>query len=57
MTTRGYIAIYKSRSVEVYAESLLEAKEKAIAHFNPSKRDMGILVVMLAEDGGNPPLF
>lgn len=48
----GYIAILNGKKIEVYAESLYAAKQKAIAELKPKKRDLGLLSVMLAEKDG-----
>lgn len=51
-TPNGYIAFYKSKRVEVYANTLFEAREKAVALLKPKKpHDINI---MLAEKGGAP---
>ena len=48
----GYIGFFKGKRVEVYAPSLYAAKEKVLAHFKPSKKDSGLVSVMLAEVDG-----
>jgi hypothetical protein len=50
----GYITGYKGKTLEVYAATLWEAKQKAVAHFKPSKKDSGLLWVELAEKAGTP---
>ena len=51
-TLNGYIAFHKNRRVEVYAYTLFEAREKAVALLKPKKpHDINI---MLAEKGGAP---
>lgn len=50
----GYVAHYNGRRVEVHADTLLEAKDKACAALKvrPSQRHM--VAVMLAEKDGAP---
>ena len=48
----GYICLYASKRFEVYANNLLEAKFKAIVHFNVHKRNQHMISVMLAEKDG-----
>lgn len=50
----GYIAFYNQKRFEVYAETLFEAKDKAIAHFKPPKSKQHMVTVMLAEKDGEP---
>lgn len=50
----GYIAYFKRRRIEIEAETLLEAKQKALAEFKPNKRDATLVAVMLAEKNGKP---
>lgn len=47
-----YAAFFKGRKAEIKATSLYEAKMKAIALFKPTKRDMGLLAVVLAAKNG-----
>lgn len=46
----GYIAGYADKKIGVYAENLYAAKQKAVAHFKPSKKNTGLLWITLAED-------
>lgn len=46
----GYVAGYMNKQIGVYGSSLLKAKEKAEAHFKPSKKNKGLLWITLAED-------
>jgi hypothetical protein len=46
-----YLSHFKGQSVVVYARSLYEAKQRAIEHFKPKKRDAGLLAVNLHELG------
>lgn len=46
---RTYIAFFKSKQTIIEASSLYEAKQYAIVHFKPSKRDAGLLHVVLAD--------
>lgn len=55
INTRGpvdypYIAGLNGKKVGLYARSLTAAKQTAVEHFKPKKRDMGLLWVELAED-------
>lgn len=50
----GYIAILNGRRIEIYAPTLLAARQQAIAQLKPRKKDMGYLVVALAEVDGQP---
>ncbi len=48
----GYKAFYNSKSIELYAESLFAAKEKAVAVFKPPKSKRHMVSVVLCEKGG-----
>ena len=48
----GYIAFYNGKQHELYADTLLEAKDKAIQHFKPPKSKKHMVSVMLAEKDG-----
>jgi hypothetical protein len=50
----GYIAFYNGKRFEVYAESLISAKEKAVEYFKPAKSKRHMVSVMLAEKNGEP---
>lgn len=50
--TYGYVAIYGARRHELYANSLFEARQKAVEHFRPRKRDAHMVTVVLAEKNG-----
>lgn len=45
----GYVCLFMGKRFECQATSLWDAKQKAIAHFKPSKAKMGLLSVTLAE--------
>lgn len=45
-----YIAGLKGVEIELYARSLLEAKQRAVEHFRPKKKDAGLLWVGLAQE-------
>lgn len=48
----GYVAFYSGRRVEVYANTLYEAKQRVVKHLKvPPKREH-MVSVMLAEVGG-----
>ena len=48
----GYIAFYNGKQVEVYANTLYEAKQKAIAEFRVKAKQQHNVHVMLAERDG-----
>lgn len=50
----GYVFFYNALRVEVHAETLYEAKLKAIAHFKPHKSKQHLVHGMLAEVKGKP---
>lgn len=50
----GYVFFYHSKRVEVEAETLYDAKVKALAHFKPKKSDQHMVHGMLAEKDGQP---
>jgi hypothetical protein len=45
----GYIALYNGRRHELYAASLYDAKQAALAHFKPPKKKIHLVSVTLAE--------
>jgi|tagenome__1003787_1003787.scaffolds.fasta_scaffold19471065_2 hypothetical protein len=48
----GYKAFYNGKVSEVYAETLLAAKEKAVALFKPPKSKRHMVSVVLCEKDG-----
>lgn len=46
---RTYVAFFKSNKLVFEAASLWDAKQHAVRHFKPSKRDAGLLSVILAD--------
>lgn len=50
--TYGYIALYQGQRWELYADSLLDAKNKAVEHFKPPKSKKYLVSVHLAEVDG-----
>jgi hypothetical protein len=50
----GYVAFFGGKRHELYAESLWDAKQKAIAHFRPRKKQEHMVSVVLAEVDGEP---
>jgi hypothetical protein len=52
MPQHGYVAFYNQQRIDVWAPSLLAAKEKAVKHFKARKPHM--VSVMLAEKDGRP---
>jgi len=47
----GYIAVYKGKRIEVWADSLYAAKLEAIARLNVPRNKEHMVVVMLAQSG------
>lgn len=45
----GYVAGFMNERVGIYARSLAAAKQKAVEHFKPKKRNAGLLWTELAE--------
>jgi hypothetical protein len=50
----GFVAIYGSRQIDVYADSLYQAKQKAIAQLKVRKSQEHMVSVMLAEKDIDP---
>lgn len=50
----GYIFFYNNKRVELYAESLYDAKLKAVAHFKPPKSKQHMVHGALAEINDKP---
>jgi len=50
----GYVAFYNDKRLEVYADTMFEAKDKAIDIFKPSKKNAWKVSVCLAELNDNP---
>jgi hypothetical protein len=48
----GYIALYGSKRIELYADSLFAAKNKALESFRPPKSKRHLVSVHLAEKDG-----
>ena len=48
----GYIAFYNQKRTEIYAETLYEAKQKAVAYFKVRPKQQHTVSVMLAERNG-----
>lgn len=48
----GYVALFNGKRIEVYAETLYEAKQKAFKAFKPRKREERMISVVLAEKDG-----
>lgn len=47
---RTYVAGFMTGdNITIEAESLWDAKQKAVAHFKPRKKDMGLVWVQLAD--------
>ena len=50
----GYVGFFKNERHELYAKSLWDAKQKAIAFFKPKRKDEHMVSVVLAEKDGSP---
>ena len=48
----GYLAFYNGHQMEVYAERLIDAKDKAVAAFKPPKSKRHMVSVVLCEKEG-----
>jgi hypothetical protein len=45
----GYIALFKDKKIEIYANGIYKAQCMAIEYFKPSKKDKWQVTVALAE--------
>jgi hypothetical protein len=54
----GYCAFYSNghthMNADVWADTLFQAKERAVAYFKPPKSKQHLVTVMLAEKNGEP---
>jgi hypothetical protein len=50
----GYVCFFNTERHELYAKSLWDAKQKAIAFFKPKRKDEHMVSVLLAEKDGKP---
>jgi len=50
----GYIAYYLGKRIEIYAETLGAAADKAVKQLKVTKGKRGMLSVLLAEKGAEP---
>ena len=50
----GYVAFYKLKQIELYAESLYAAKLKAVEEMRVPKSKQHLVSVMLAETDNKP---
>lgn len=48
----GYVCFFKNARHELFAKSLWDAKQKAIAFFKPKRKDEHLVSVHLAEKDG-----
>lgn len=48
----GYICFYNGKRWECYADTLFSAKQQAIAHFKPRKKQEHMVSVILTEISG-----
>jgi hypothetical protein len=48
----GYKAFYNGKDTDIYASTLWDAKQKAIAFFKVPKSKHGLVAVVLAEKDG-----
>lgn len=49
MNDSAYVAGYQNKVIGLYAKDLWAAKQQAVAHFKPSKKNAGLLWVELAD--------
>ena len=47
---KPYVAFLRGQRIELYAQTLYAAKQRAIEYFRPKKRELGLLAVELAEE-------
>ena len=52
MEKLGYVAFYNGKQIELYASSLYDAKQKAVATFKAPKSKQHMVSVLLAEKNG-----
>lgn len=52
----GYVAGLNGQQVDIYAPNLAAAKAAAVAHFKPSKKNLPLVWVGLAEKPGGEPV-
>lgn len=50
----GYKAFYDRKTVDVYADTQLQARDKAVAHFKVPKSKQHMVSVMLCEKDVDP---
>lgn len=55
-TQYGYIGFYNGKQVEIHADTLYEAKQKAISFFKPPKSKQHMVHVHLAERPDGTPV-
>lgn len=48
----GYIFFYNGKQVEIFADTLFQAQDKAVAHFAPPKSKRHMVHGMIAERNG-----
>ena len=48
----GYLAFYQGNRLEVYADTIWQAKQKAIQELSVPKKKQGLLTIALAEVEG-----
>ena len=48
----GYVCFYNQKRIEIYAETLFQAKENAVLAFKAPKSKRHMVTVMLAEKDG-----
>jgi hypothetical protein len=47
---KPYVAGFEGKKIGLYASSLAAAKQKAVEHFKPKKRSMGLVWAELAKE-------
>ena len=47
---RAYVCGFQGNKIGLYARSLFEAKQRAVEHFRPKKKEIHLIWVELAEE-------
>lgn len=52
----GYVFFYHGNRIEIYAKTLFDAKQLAVAHFKPPKSKQHMVHGMIAENQDGTPV-
>ena len=52
----GYVFFYHGKRIELYAKTLFDAKQLAVAHFNPPKSKQHMVHGQIAENQDGTPV-